>query len=93
LGASRFVGAPELSGCVIVSGMPGAGKSTVTARAARLLARAAQVKGDDVNHIMKQHAVFDAERPDLSEAPSERSGAWTFDQKLARGQAGVAWSP
>jgi predicted kinase len=39
----------ELSGCVIVSGMPAAGKSTVTALAARLLPRAAQVKGDTVN--------------------------------------------
>jgi predicted kinase len=39
----------ELSGCVIVSGMPAAGKSTVTALVARLLPRAAQVKGDTVN--------------------------------------------
>jgi predicted kinase len=39
----------ELVGCLIVSGMPGAGKSTVTALAARLLPRAAQVKGDAVN--------------------------------------------
>ncbi len=42
----------ELSGCVIVSGMPGAGKSTVTALAARLLPRAAQVKGDAVNQMI-----------------------------------------
>lgn len=41
-----------LSGCVLVSGMPGAGKSTVTARAARLLSRAARVKGDDVNEMI-----------------------------------------
>lgn len=41
-----------LVGCVIVSGMPGAGKSTVTASAARLLPRAAQVKGDDVNKMI-----------------------------------------
>jgi predicted kinase len=42
----------DLVGCVIVSGMPGAGKSTVTALAARLLPRAAQVKGDDVNQMI-----------------------------------------
>ncbi len=42
----------ELLGCVIVSGMPGAGKSTVTALAARLLPRAAQVRGDDVNQMI-----------------------------------------
>ena len=41
-----------LPGCVIVSGRPGAGKSTVTALAARLLPRAAQVKGDDVNQMI-----------------------------------------
>ena len=42
----------ELTGCVIVSGMPGAGKSTITRLAARLLPRAAQVKGDDVNQMI-----------------------------------------
>jgi predicted kinase len=41
-----------LSGCVIVSGMPGAGKSTVSTLAARLLSRAARVKGDDVNEMI-----------------------------------------
>jgi adenylate kinase len=35
----------ELPGCVIVSGMPGAGKTTVTRLAARLLPRAARVGG------------------------------------------------
>jgi predicted kinase len=42
----------ELSGCVIVSGMPASGKSTVTAMAAHLLPRAAQVKGDAVNQMI-----------------------------------------
>jgi predicted kinase len=48
----------ELSGCVIVSGMPGAGKSTVTALAGRLLPRAAQVKGDDVNLMILSGRVW-----------------------------------
>ncbi len=48
----------ELSGCVIVSGMPGAGKSTVTARAAGLLPRAAQVKGDAVNLMILSGRVW-----------------------------------
>jgi predicted kinase len=47
-----------LSGCVIVSGMPGAGKSTVTTLAARLLPRAAQIKGDDVNQMIVSGAVW-----------------------------------
>jgi predicted kinase len=48
----------ELSGCIIVSGTPGAGKSTVTALAARLLPRAAQVKGDDVNQMIRSGRVW-----------------------------------
>lgn len=42
----------DLRGCVLVSGMPGAGKSTVSGLAARLLPRAAQVKGDAVNEMI-----------------------------------------
>jgi predicted kinase len=48
----------ELCGCVIVSGMPGAGKSTVTALAAGLLPRAAQVKGDTVNQMIRSGRVW-----------------------------------
>ena len=44
--------AVDLSGCVIVTGMPGAGKSTVSTLAARRLPRAARVKGDDVNAMI-----------------------------------------
>ena len=43
----------DLSGCVIVTGMPGAGKSTVTDLAAHLLPKAAQVRGDDMNQMIK----------------------------------------
>jgi len=42
----------ELPGCVLVSGMPGAGKSTVTTLAARLLPRGARIKADDVNEMI-----------------------------------------
>jgi predicted kinase len=44
--------APLAAECVIVNGMPGAGKSTVSALAARLVPRGAQVKGDDVNEMI-----------------------------------------
>lgn len=37
--------------------MPGAGKSTVTGLAARLLRKAAQVKGDDMNQMIRSGAV------------------------------------
>jgi predicted kinase len=47
-----------LTGCVIVSGMPGAGKSTVTGLAARRLPKAAQVKGDDVNRMILSGRVW-----------------------------------
>jgi predicted kinase len=43
----------DLSGCVIVTGMPGAGKSTVTGLTASLLPKAVQVKGDDMNQMIK----------------------------------------
>lgn len=48
----------ELSGCVIVSGMPGAGKSTVSGLAASLMPRAAQIKGDDVNQMILSGRVW-----------------------------------
>lgn len=41
-----------LAGCLIVSGMPAAGKSTVTGLAARLLPRAARIKADDLNEMI-----------------------------------------
>ena len=37
------------AGCVIVTGLPRAGKSTITSLVAGLMPRAAQVGGDDVN--------------------------------------------
>ena len=43
----------DLVGCVIVTGMPGAGKSTITHLAAASLPKAAQVKGDDMNQMIK----------------------------------------
>ncbi len=48
----------DLVGCVIVSGMPGAGKSTVSALAAGLLPKAAQVKGDSVNQMILSGRVW-----------------------------------
>ncbi|TDC84014.1 phosphotransferase [Micromonospora sp. KC606] len=47
-----------LSGCVIVSGMPGAGKSTVASLAAGLLPRAAVVGGDDVCRMIRSGFVW-----------------------------------
>lgn len=52
-----------LSGCVIVSGMPGAGKSTVTRLAARHLPRAAQVKADDLNEMILTGRVWALGQP------------------------------
>jgi predicted kinase len=57
VGSIAGVDASDLSGCVIVTGMPGAGKSTVTGLAARLLRKAAQVKGDDMNQMIRSGAV------------------------------------
>jgi predicted kinase len=54
-----------LTGCVVVTGMPGAGKSTVSTLAAGLMPRAARVKGDDVNEmILAGRVPFNAEPAD-----------------------------
>ena len=50
---SPGVSTDEVSGCVIVTGMPGAGKTTVSSLVARLMPRAAQVGGDAVNVMIR----------------------------------------
>lgn len=61
--AMSAMSAVELSGCVIVNGMPGAGKSTVSTLVARLLPRAARVKGDDLNEMIISGRVWFAGDP------------------------------
>ena len=53
-----MVSTDVVSGCVIVTGMPGAGKTTITALAAGLLPRAAQVGGDAVNDMVRSGFVW-----------------------------------
>ena len=48
----------DVTGCVIVTGMPGAGKTTITSLAAQLLPRAAQVGGDAVNRMIASGYVW-----------------------------------
>jgi predicted kinase len=57
------VTADEVPGCVIVTGMPGAGKSTITSLAAQLMPRAAQVSGDAVNVMIRSGSVWFMGRP------------------------------
>jgi predicted kinase len=52
LETSGCVSTESVTGCVLVTGMPGAGKTTVTTLAARLMPRAARVGGDDVNAMI-----------------------------------------
>ena len=52
-----------LLGCLIINGMPGAGKTTVSTLVARLLPRAARVKGDDVNEMILSGRVWFAGDP------------------------------
>jgi predicted kinase len=60
---SRGVSTDEVSGCVIVTGMPGAGKTTTTSLLARLMLTAAQVSGDAVNVMIRSGFVSFMERP------------------------------
>jgi predicted kinase len=60
---SRGMSTDEVSGCVIVTGMPGAGKSTITSHLAGLLPRAAQVSGDAVNAMIGSGFVFFMGKP------------------------------
>ncbi len=55
---SRGVGAEAVSGCVIVTGMPGAGKTTITCLVAESLPRGAQVGGDAVNAMIRSGYVW-----------------------------------
>jgi predicted kinase len=48
----------DMAGCVLVSGMPAAGKSTVTELAARLLPRSARIKADDINELIVNGRVW-----------------------------------
>lgn len=64
--------AATLDGCVLVTGMPGAGKSTVTALAARLLPRAARVTGDEMNMMVVSGRVgFQCQPADEAERQAE----------------------
>jgi hypothetical protein len=49
---SQSMATDLLSGCVIVSGMPAAGKTTVTKLAAGLLPRAARIGADDMHEMI-----------------------------------------
>jgi energy-coupling factor transporter ATP-binding protein EcfA2 len=53
----------ELSGCVIVTGMPGAGKTTTTSLLARLMPPAAHVSGDAVNVMIRSGFVWFMGKP------------------------------
>ncbi|MEO8329189.1 MAG: AAA family ATPase [Candidatus Nanopelagicales bacterium] len=61
--AFRGVTAEAVSGCVMVTGMPGAGKTTITGLATRLLPRAAQVSGDAVNMMIRSGYVWFMGKP------------------------------
>jgi predicted kinase len=60
---SRRVTTDAVSGCVIVTGMPGAGKTTVSSLAARLMPRAAHVDGDAVNLMIRSGFVWFSGKP------------------------------
>ena len=82
VGMIRAMSMDELTGCLIVNGMPGAGKSTVTALAARLLPRAAQVRGDVLSYMVLSGRVGFQDEP--------RAEAARQDELCNRNMATVA---
>jgi predicted kinase len=56
--ASCGVTTDDVSGCVIVTGMPGAGKTTTSSLVAGLMPRATQVSGDAVNGMIRSGYVW-----------------------------------
>lgn len=58
VGTIEAVITSDLSGCVVVSGMPAAGKTTITELAARLLPRAVQIKADGLNAMILSGRVW-----------------------------------
>ena len=60
---SDCVTTEALGGCVLVTGLPGAGKTTITSLATRLMSRAARVGGDDVNAMIGNGFVWFMGKP------------------------------
>lgn len=79
---SRGVDAEAVSGCVIVTGMPGAGKTTITTLVAESLPRGAQIGGDAVNAMIRGGHVW------FMGAPTEE--ALRQDELCNRNMCGLA---
>jgi hypothetical protein len=62
-GTLRNVSNDAVSGCVIVTGMPGAGKTTIANLVGRLAPRSAQVGGDAVNAMIASGFVWFMGKP------------------------------
>ena len=72
----------DVEGCVLISGMPGSGKSTVSRLVAELLPRSARISGDEVMLMIVNGAAWFTD-PDVAESLRQRD-------MVRRGVGGLA---
>jgi predicted kinase len=81
-----------IEGCVLISGMPGSGKSTLSRLVAERLPRSARISGDEVMLMIVNGAAWFTD-PDVAESRRQRAMARRGTSLLARTFAEAGFTP